>query len=86
MALYEIGVRKKYALDGEEVRLVWHYVQHDKTRVSRRTPDQLQALREATLQLIRRIEAEEEFRPRTTPLCNWCDYLERCPAKGGSDR
>ena len=81
LALYEIGVREKHGPD-VEIRLVWHYVQSDRTQVSRRTPDQLERLREATLALIERIEAEEEFSPRTSPLCQWCDYLERCPAQG----
>jgi len=84
LALYEIGIREQYGPD-VEVRLVWHYVQHDRTHVSRRTPEQLHRLRETTLELIEHIEAEEEFAPRTSPLCNWCDYLERCPAQGGSD-
>lgn len=26
----------------------------------------------------------EDFRPRTSPLCNWCDYRAFCPEQGGS--
>jgi putative RecB family exonuclease len=84
LALYEIGIREKFQVDGP-VRLVWHYVQNDKTRISRRSPQQLKQLRKSTLQLTQRIEAEQEFRPHTSPLCNWCDYKERCPAQGGRD-
>ena len=28
--------------------------------------------------------AREHFEPRVSPLCNWCDYQDFCPAKGGS--
>jgi putative RecB family exonuclease len=82
LALYEIGIREKLQTDAP-IRLVWHYVQNDKTRVSSRTPVQLDQLKKSTLQLIHRIEAEEEFPPRTSPLCNWCDYQAQCPAQGG---
>jgi len=84
LALYEIGVREKFQVDGP-IRLVWHYVQNDKTRVSSRSPEQLNALRKSTLKLAHRIEAEQEFPPKTSPLCGWCDYQERCPARGGRD-
>lgn len=26
----------------------------------------------------------ENFQPRVSPLCNWCDYRAFCPAQGGS--
>lgn len=82
LALYEIGVRRRYE-HGTEVRLVWHYLQSGVTRVSTRTPAQLDALRARTISLIDRIEGEEQFPPKQGPLCGWCEHRSICPAFAG---
>ena len=64
----------------KEVELVWHYLVHNKTLRSRRTPEDLDALRASTIRLIDTIEAESEFAPKPGPLCRWCDYAELCEA------
>ena len=70
-------------LDGApEVRLVWHYLALDQVRVSRRSAEQLEALRERTIGLIDSIQGEQRFEPRPGPLCSWCEYRERCPIFG----
>jgi putative RecB family exonuclease len=79
LALYQLGLRRRFG-DDTPMRLVWHFLQSGQTLTSSRTPDQLDALRERTIGLIERIEAEERFEPRTGPLCGWCEYRERCPA------
>ena len=33
------------------------------------------------LKIAEQIRNEKEFSPHPTKLCNWCDYLEFCPAK-----
>jgi RecB family exonuclease len=82
LALYQIGVSSKH---GEEtpVRLVWHYLLRDQVRVSSRTREQLDALREETLELIGRIEEERAFEPRPSSLCSWCEFNDVCPAAAG---
>ena len=40
LALYQIGMANTYGAD-QPMRLVWHYVQHDKVCTSSRTPEQL---------------------------------------------
>jgi putative RecB family exonuclease len=79
LALYEMGVRERYGETGE-IRLVWHFLRHDRLRSSRRSAEQLSALRERTIDLIDRIRAESEYRPRPSPLCAWCEYSHVCPA------
>lgn len=79
LALYEMGVRERYDEAGE-IRLVWHFLRHGQTRSSRRSAEQLTALREHTMRLIDRIHAESEYRPRPSPLCAWCEYSHLCPA------
>jgi len=78
LALYQLGLAAR--LEGTpEVRLVWHYLAVDQVRVSRRSAEQLEALRERTIGLIDSIQGEQRFEPRPGPLCSWCEYRERCP-------
>jgi putative RecB family exonuclease len=79
LALYEIGVRERWG-DEQPVRLVWHFLMSGQTRTSTRTPDQLEAVRRETIELIDRIREERRFEPRPGPLCRWCEYRDRCPA------
>jgi putative RecB family exonuclease len=77
LALYQIGLEQTYD-DVKEVELVWHYLVHNRTLRSRRTPEALAELRGATIRLIDEIEAEQEFKPKPGPLCRWCDFAEIC--------
>jgi len=80
LALYQVGVRKRWP-DFKDIRLVWHYLAFDCELVSSRTEDSLKQLVTDTIQLIDTIEADSEFVPRETPLCNWCDYPDLCPQR-----
>jgi putative RecB family exonuclease len=83
LGLYELGVREQLGEAGE-VRLVWHYVVPDQVRTSTRTPEQREALREATARSIDRIRNEEKWAPRPSALCDWCEFRPYCPAFGGT--
>lgn len=78
LALYQIGVSRRYP--DAPISLVWHYLGCGAVRRSTRTPEQLDALRERTVELIDRIRAETDFEARPSPLCRWCEYADRCPA------
>jgi putative RecB family exonuclease len=78
LGLYQIGLRERWP-DAERVELIWHYVGKDTTFRSRRTAEQLQELRQETIATIGRIQAEKEFAPRKTSLCDWCEYRPDCP-------
>jgi putative RecB family exonuclease len=78
LALYQLGVGAAHP--GAPIRLVWHYLAHGATRVSTRTPEQLDELRRTTAELIGRIEAEDRFAARPSALCAWCEYRDACPA------
>jgi putative RecB family exonuclease len=64
------------------VTLVWHYLAFDTEVRSRRTPEQLEALRTHVLERVRHIEAQSAFPTRTSNLCDWCEYKRICPAWG----
>ena len=80
LALYQMGVAEKWQ-GVREVRLIWHYLTFDTEIRSSRTADQLHQLRQATLELIQKIEADRQFLPKEGPLCDWCDYQGFCPKR-----
>jgi putative RecB family exonuclease len=80
LAFYQMGVAEKWQ-GIQEVRLIWHYLTFDTEIHSSRTPDQLHQLRQATLELIQKIETDRRFFPKEGPLCDWCDYQGFCPKR-----
>jgi putative RecB family exonuclease len=79
LGLYELGIREQLGESGE-IRLVWHYVLRDAQRVSLRSPEQREALRASTARAIDKIRNAEEFPPKPSALCGWCEFRDRCPA------
>jgi putative RecB family exonuclease len=80
LAFYQMGVSEKWQ-GVQEVKLIWHYLTFDTELHSSRTPNKLDQLRQATMELIRRIETDRFFFPKEGPLCNWCDYQGFCPKR-----
>jgi len=79
LALYQIAVTKRFP-EAEKIRLVWHYLVYDQKLVSTRTSEDLEVLKRETLELINEIESQTEFAPTESALCNWCEYIDICPA------
>lgn len=79
LAAYSIWVRQRFP-DAVRVRLVWHYLAHDRHLVSERSPKQLEELQGQIRSVIRTIENCTSFPPTTSVLCDWCEYKDRCPA------
>jgi RecB family exonuclease len=80
LGLYQIGVQTLWP-EAKEVRLIWHMAAFDLEMRSRRTSEALEGLRKDIAELIDRIEAEQEFAPNESTLCNWCPYWDLCPLK-----
>ncbi len=78
LALYQIGVQRKWP-DADEVKLVWHYLAFDRQLVSQRSQEKIAELVRETTRLIDEIEAAEEFPPRESGYCDWCEYPDLCP-------
>jgi len=75
-----MGVQKKWP-DAKKIKLVWHYLAFDHELVSQRTDDALAELRTRTIHLIDDIESAEEFPPKESALCDWCEYPDLCPMR-----
>jgi putative RecB family exonuclease len=84
LALYAIAIKELFGQD-KEVCLIWHYLAHDKKICSRRTNQQLELLKQETLDLIRKIESTTEFPHTKSALCGWCEYKQMCPAWNASE-
>ncbi len=78
LALYEIAVRSAWP-HIESVDLIWHFVTFDMEMRSRRTPEQLSQLKKNTIDMIDKIQSTDEFLPRESSLCDWCDFQDICP-------
>ena len=79
LALYEIAIRHRWP-ETQQISLIWHYLAFDREIRITKTRDQLETVKQSTLDLIRRIEAATSFPTHVTPLCDWCEYKEICPA------
>ena len=79
LALYSIAIKELFGKD-EKVCLIWHYLNFDQKICSRRTKEQLEKLKKEILEIIKEIEDEKYFPYNKSPLCNWCEYKNICPA------
>jgi hypothetical protein len=78
LALYQIGVQKRWPYV-KEVELVWHYLAFDLQLVSQRSQEKIAELAGKTVSLIDDIESDEEFLPKESAYCEWCEYPDLCP-------
>ena len=82
LAMYSFWVRDKFK-DAKSVKLVWHMLAFNKEVTSERTPQQLKALQDEVLQLIKNIEKatkEDKFPTNVTSLCDYCGFKHLCPS------
>ena len=80
LALYQIGVQRRFPKRARDVELVWHYLAHDVELRSRREPKALRALEAETLGLIETIQADTTWAIVEGPHCRRCSYQAICPA------
>ncbi len=80
LALYQLGVQQKWP-DYNTIHLIWHYLAFDMELVSLRSPEAICELAWNTMSLIDEIESTQEFPPRESGLCDWCEYPDLCPIR-----
>ena len=78
LAFYQIGVQKRWPYV-KAVELVWHYLAFDLQLVSQRSQEKIAELVGKTIRLIDDIESTEEFLPKESGYCEWCEYPDLCP-------
>jgi putative RecB family exonuclease len=80
LGLYHIGVQKRWP-DVKDIKLIWHYLAFDRELVSSRSDEAIAQLVTDTTRLIDEIESAQEFPPKETGYCEWCEYPDLCPMR-----
>ena len=73
LALYDIGLRETFGKE-IKVKLIWHFLNFNRDVTSERTKEQLDKLKENTLELIKKIENSEQWPACNGRYCDWCNY------------
>jgi len=77
LPLYSLAIKELVGKD-KEVRLIWHFLAHNKKIHFKKTNEELEILKKETLNLIKEIEQATKFSKTQSPLCNWCEYKNAC--------
>ncbi len=77
LAMYSLWVLRNFP-EAKLIYLRWDMLKFNKSILSVRTKDQLTALEQYVVKLIKDIESTEEFIPRPSVLCKWCVYKNIC--------
>lgn len=82
LTLYALALQGKYS-DIKNIELVWHYLAFDKDIKITRTDNDYEHLKEEIKNKIDKIESvsSEEFTPKESILCDWCEFASLCPKK-----
>jgi putative RecB family exonuclease len=80
LALYQAGLERMWP-GAPGVRLLWHYLRFDERLVSSRSREQIADLLREVAGLVQTVEAEREWKPTVSRLCDWCPYWDLCPEK-----
>lgn len=78
LALYSIGIRNLFP-NIKDIHLIWHFLAFNEKRISKRTNNQLENLKQEIIQLINKIESTKQFLPKQSILCKWCQFKNSCP-------
>lgn len=80
LGLYYIAIKNKWP-QIKRINLIWHYLAFNQDLASSRSQENLEKLKRDTINLIDTIEKTEEFLPKESNLCAWCEYPDLCPKK-----
>lgn len=81
LSIYLRAFLERYPKEWErldKITVSLYFLKHGVKLSSTRTKEQLQALDETFLTVIRAIE-NQEFSPTLSPLCDWCSFQKICP-------
>ncbi|MBU8934072.1 MAG: PD-(D/E)XK nuclease family protein [candidate division Zixibacteria bacterium] len=83
MGLYQLAVQANFP-QWNQIELAQHFLKMDEVVADRLTPERIdQLIEDLRLSVVETIEAErrDDFPTKEGPLCNFCNFLEFCPAK-----
>lgn len=77
LALYSIAIKQLFQ-EVKDIYLIWHFLAFNEKRISKRTDEQLEQLKQEIIQLIDKIESTKDFNPNPGSLCRWCEFKSYC--------
>jgi putative RecB family exonuclease len=83
MGIYQLAVQSSWP-DYQSIELVQHFLRQDEVIRHRMSPEDVDLLGEdlrTQILDIHRAEKLDDFHPQESGLCNYCEYIELCPAK-----
>jgi putative RecB family exonuclease len=80
LALYSLAIKDMFE-NVKDVHLIWHFLAFNEKRISKRTEEQLEKLKQEITQQIDRIESTTHFHPNPSMLCEWCEFGSYCSCK-----
>ncbi len=80
LSIYNIGIKDKYP-NTNKVKLIWHYLAFNEDIETERTEKELEEIKNHIAETIDKIESmePEEFKPKPSELCQWCEFAHLCP-------
>ena len=79
LALYCLAIKQTFE-NVQDVHLIWHFLAFKEKRISKRTNEQLEKLKQEVIQLINEIESTQNFPSNPSALCKWCEFRSYCSA------
>lgn len=77
LALYCLAIKQAFE-NVRDVHLIWHFLAFNEKRISKRTNEQLEKLKQKVIQLIDEIESTQHFPSKPSALCDWCEFQSSC--------
>jgi putative RecB family exonuclease len=79
LSLYQVGLQSMHP-EVTQVELVAHFLSTGETFRQRQSRTDLVQIIQDANRVIDGIESERRFPANVTPLCDWCEFQEICPA------
>ncbi len=78
LGIYRLAIQSLWP-EAKDVRLSMHFLKPNLKLTTTRRDDEIEDLKQEIIDTAERIEADEEFKPKHNPLCDWCDFQHLCP-------
>ena len=82
LPLYKRLLLLDYRFKGKtapEIRVVWHFLRHKLKYEKTVNDEELEVALSTIERVVRKERKEQEYSPKKSMLCNWCEYMKICP-------
>lgn len=78
LGIYQLAIKELWP-DAKDVRLSMYFLKPDLKLTTTRRDEEIETLKEEFIITANKIESEKDYLPKVNPLCDWCDFQDRCP-------